>query len=108
MGRGAAPPVQRWNFPVPWELHLAALRIGVSAVQERPKEWRRFQAKSITGHVYTVIEWQRVSPTHANAAQGTEALGPKHLTLASGEPVTPRKAGGFEIARTGEVIREIG
>jgi hypothetical protein len=77
-------------------------------VQGEKREFRRFQAKSGTGDIYTVIEWQHLPSTRSVSQSAAEATAHRRLTLLNGEPVSPRKEGGaYEIVLTGEVIREI-
>jgi hypothetical protein len=74
---------------------------------QQNKERRLFRAKSVTGEIYTVVEWRVCTPSSERDPQKSESTGPSCLTLIGGEPVIPRMDGRLEIARTGEIIREV-
>jgi hypothetical protein len=68
---------------------------------------RLFRAKSVTGEMYTVVEWQISVPAFTRDKQKYKTTELSRLTLLGGEPVIPRMDGRLEIARTGEIIREV-
>ncbi|HEV7717633.1 MAG TPA: hypothetical protein VGO70_01520 [Arsenicitalea sp.] len=74
---------------------------------EQNKERRLFRAKSVTGEIYTVVEWRSATPSSERDPQKSESAGPSRLALIGGELVIPRMDGRLEIARTGEIIREV-